>query len=105
MKTSSELAHLTNINHALLSRILRHLAAQGVIIEVGEDSYQATDVSEVLASPEGSSGIHCLEKITMPVYQHTPDFLKSTNYQVLPDPRNGPLQATIGKPGKWILHL
>ena len=86
----------------LLRRILRHLAAKGVIAEVedGEVTYQATDLSETLASPEGSSGLHNVAKLYTPLFSYVPEYLRSTNYQVPHDIRNTPFQGAIAKQGE-----
>ena len=102
-KTASELAHATNTEPALLRRILRHLAAKGVVAEVedGEVTYQATDLSEILASPEGSSGLHSVAKLYTPLFSYVPEYLRSTNYRATHDTRNGPFQRAIAKHGEW----
>ena len=58
-KTTSEFASSCGAEAALLGRILRHLARKGVIDECTgeENSYQSTELSRILATPEGSSGI------------------------------------------------
>ena len=101
-KTTVELATSTGTDPALLCRILRHLAALGIIAELGGDgnSYCATEVSATFATTEGSSGIRHLSHLYTPVFQHVPDYLKSINYVVPKDIRNGPFQQTLGKPGE-----
>lgn len=57
--------------------------------------------------PEGSGGIRGLARVYAPVFQHVPDFLKSTEYKVPMDVRNGPFQQVVAKPGEWellVLH-
>ena len=103
-KTTTELASSSHADPALLGRILRHLAGNGVITQLAGDgnSYRATELSETLASPEGSSGIRSVAKVYTPVFQHLPDFLKSIDYKVPRDTRNGPFQQTIIPPGEWV---
>ena len=102
-KTTAELASSSHADPALLGRILRHLAAKGVIAEVpgDADSYGATELSETLASPEGSSGIRHVATFYTPIFQHVPDFLKSIDYRIPWDNCNGPFQHTMGRPGEW----
>lgn len=50
--------------------------------------------------PEGSGGIRGLARVYAPVFQHVPDFLKSTEYKVPMDVRNGPFQQVVAKPGQ-----
>ena len=101
-KTTAELAGSSDADPALLGRILRHLAGKGVIAELTSDgnSYHATELSETLALPEGSSGIRHVAKLYTPVYQRVPDYLRSINYKVPRDSRNGPFQQTMGRPGE-----
>ena len=102
-KTTAELACSSHADPVLLGRILRHLAGKGVIAEVpgDADSYGATELSETLASPEGSSGIRHGATLYTPIFQHVPDFLKSIDYRVPRDNYNGPFQHTMGRPGEW----
>ena len=101
-KPTAELATLTATEPALLGRVLRHLAAKGVITELGgqDTSYHATELSEILSSPEGSSGIRHVAQLYTPIFQQLPDYLKSIDYVVPRDNQNGPFQQTIGKPGE-----
>ena len=100
-KTATELASCSDVDPTLLIRLLRHLTAKGVITELpGNGSYQATELSKTLASPEGSSGIQHVAKVYTPLFHHVPQFLKSIGYKVPKDNRKGPLQEVLAKPGK-----
>ena len=101
-RTRDELAVSTSTDPALLGRLLRHLAAKGVISEyIGrEDSYCATELSGTLATLEGSSGIRHVSQVYTPMHQHVPAYFKATGYREVKDNRNGAFQNTIGKPGK-----
>ncbi|KAL8829157.1 MAG: hypothetical protein Q9191_002170 [Dirinaria sp. TL-2023a] len=102
-KTALELAHATNTEPALLRRILRHLAANGVVGELeegGEVYYQASELSETLASPQGSSGLHNVAQLYTPLFSVVPEYLRSTGYQVPQDVRKGPFQGAIAKHGE-----
>ena len=102
-KSVAELAGPCKADPALLRRILRHLAGKGVVDEAAEndeDSYRATELSEALSSPKGSSGIRHVAKLYAGVFGHLPSYLKSTGYKVPKDNRNGPFQQTVGRPGK-----
>lgn len=102
-KTANDLAASTATQPALLSRILRHLAANGVVGEEGgeQTSYSATEVSEVLASDEGSSGIRHSVQIYHPILRHGPDYLKSIDYAVPKDNKNAAFQHSVGQSGQW----
>ncbi|MCJ1306215.1 hypothetical protein MMC08_009033, partial [Hypocenomyce scalaris] len=56
-KSSSELAALTGADPVLLGRILKHLAAMGVIHEVDADSYASTSLARALTVPIYRDGI------------------------------------------------
>ena len=101
-KTTSKLASSCGAEPALLGRISRHLAGKGVIDEcAGEgDTYQSTELSRNLATPEGSSGIRQVANVTTPVLGHTPEYLKEIGYKVPKDVEDGPFQRTVGRPGR-----
>ena len=101
-RSANELAGSSGADPALLERILRHLAAKGVIDEsLGHEiSYRATTLSETLATPEGSSGIRQVAKMYTPVFNQVPDFLKSIGYKLPSDNRNGAFQQVFAKPGE-----
>ena len=98
-KTTVEFARSSHADPALLGRGLRRLAGKGVIAEVAGDgnSYGATELSESLSSPEGSSGVRNLAKVFNPVFRHVPEVLKSTEYKIPTDIRNDPFQQIIAK--------
>lgn len=99
-KTTAELADLTKSDADFLKRILRHLAARGVVVELSTpaDSYQATELSETLIS-EASSGIRYSHSTYMPVMQQAPAYLRSIGFVSPKDNRDGIFQNTIGEPG------
>lgn len=101
-KTTVEFARFSHAAPKLLGRVLRHLAGKGVIAEVAGDgsSCVATDSSESLSSPEGSSGIRNLAREFKPVFRHVPVFLRSTEYKIPMDVYNRSFQQSIGKPGE-----
>ena len=106
-KSAAELAGSCNADPALLSRILRHLAGKGVVDQVANDVnfYRATELSEALSSPEGSSGVRHVANLYTGVLSQLPSFLKSTGYNVPRDNRNGPFQQTMAKAGTWVFFV
>lgn len=106
-KTTVELATATSTDSALLRRILRHLGANGIVAEIGSgrDSYQASELSGVLATPEGSSGIRHVAQLYTPAFRDLPSYLESTGYTVPLSNRDGAFQHIMGKPGEWIRNL
>ena len=107
-QTAAELANACGAEANLLERLLRHLAAKGVIAEQdrgGNACYYRTRLSGALASPEGSSGIRHVAKLYMPVCQQVPRFLEETGYTTPKDVQNGPFQQAVGAPGTFSKTL
>ena len=50
-QSSAELAELCGTDAVLMSRMLKHLAAMGVVHEAGPDAYQPTSFSKALTVP------------------------------------------------------
>ncbi|KAL3489187.1 S-adenosyl-L-methionine-dependent methyltransferase [Aspergillus germanicus] len=69
-KSVVELGNATGSDPALLGRIMKHLAAMGVITETGSDQYRSTGFSKVLTTSRFTMGILAL-----------PEFLEKTNYR------------------------
>ncbi|KAK8097408.1 hypothetical protein PG984_016547, partial [Apiospora sp. TS-2023a] len=92
-KSSKELAQLTETDPVLIKRLVRHLAAQHLLTEVGEDAYQPTPWSTTLASdPAFASwyGSGFYYDLCVPAYQNLPAFLAATAH------RENPTDAQAG---------
>ncbi|KAI0389492.1 S-adenosyl-L-methionine-dependent methyltransferase [Xylariaceae sp. FL0594] len=78
----------------LLGRIMRYLAAIGVVDET-DDGFVANHVTRILAEGAAESGIsHCFETIA-PQYQAIPRFLKKTGYKNPTDSKHTVLQEAF----------
>lgn len=80
-KTVAELAEATGAEPALLSRLMKHLAAMGVITETGCDEYCPTSFSKVLTVEKYSDAFPLMtSRFTMGILA-LPTFLEKTKYR------------------------
>ncbi|KAL6361231.1 hypothetical protein LRP88_04696 [Fusarium phalaenopsidis] len=74
------------------ARILKHLAANGIVKEVGMDQHVATPFSMSTRDPTMEGGlIYSFESMIL-TFQGLPEFLAKTNYQLPKDTSDGPVQ-------------
>ncbi|KAI0869875.1 S-adenosyl-L-methionine-dependent methyltransferase [Hypoxylon argillaceum] len=79
--TLGEVVEETGEDIVLLAKIMRYLAAIGVVDEIGDKGFVANHITRNLAEDVSQSGIsHCFETIS-PQYQAIPRFLKKTGYK------------------------
>ncbi|KAL4802514.1 S-adenosyl-L-methionine-dependent methyltransferase [Aspergillus unguis] len=79
-KTAAELAKATGADTLLLSRILKHLGAMGVIVETGEDTYRRNGFSTSLSNKRYSDAYPCMTNCITLGLTSLPAHLKKTNY-------------------------
>ncbi|KAL4914334.1 S-adenosyl-L-methionine-dependent methyltransferase [Aspergillus aurantiobrunneus] len=91
-KTAAELAEATNADPLLLSRLLKHLGAMGVIAEAGEDTYRRNGFSTSLAMKRYSDAYPCMTGCITFGLTSLPAHLKATNYANPSDGRNTAFQ-------------
>ncbi|RAL16176.1 S-adenosyl-L-methionine-dependent methyltransferase [Aspergillus homomorphus CBS 101889] len=84
-QSTAQLAELTGSDPMLLCRILRHLAACNIIVEVSPDHYKQSAFSKSLLEPVFGAWIPFLLM---------PEYLAKTNYQNPTDPNDGIFQYT-----------
>ncbi|KAL4931391.1 S-adenosyl-L-methionine-dependent methyltransferase [Aspergillus undulatus] len=80
-KTALELAEATGAEPLLLSRLLKHLGAMGVIAEAGEDTYRRNGFSTSLAMKRYSDAYPCMTGCITFGLTSLPAHLKKTNYR------------------------
>ncbi|KAM0797154.1 hypothetical protein BDR22DRAFT_892479 [Usnea florida] len=90
--STEQLAETTQANHVLLGRILRYLASVGMIDEVGEDQWAATNITKTLGVPRLKAGIYHNHDNILPCWQVLPEFLAETKYQNPSDGAHCPFQ-------------
>lgn len=75
-----------------LARILKHLAANGIIKEVGQDQYVGTPFSGATNDPTISAGLIYSFEGMIPTFHGLPEYLAKIDYQTPQDSDNGPVQ-------------
>ncbi|UNI20306.1 hypothetical protein JDV02_006406 [Purpureocillium takamizusanense] len=95
-QNSEQLAAGTVADPVLVARIFKHLAATGIVREVGRDSYVSTRFSRSMNDPDIRVALQYTCMTTIPTFASLPEFLAKTNYQ---NPKNGEkcaLQHALG---------
>lgn len=59
-KTVGKLSAMLKVDPALLSRLMRHIAAMGYLKEIGPDEYDLTNFSRSLTIPIIGDGYPCM---------------------------------------------
>ncbi|KAK2794397.1 hypothetical protein FQN51_000839 [Onygenales sp. PD_10] len=83
-----DIAAATNCDAVMLSRIMKHMAAVGVIAEAGPDEYKPTGISKALTLQIYAVGFPCMTGCVTKATNALPEFLKSIDYKLPQDPRN-----------------
>ncbi|KAF4953351.1 hypothetical protein FSARC_12402 [Fusarium sarcochroum] len=91
-QSSEQLAAGTKADPVLVARALKHLAANGIIKEAGQDSYVGTPFSMSTRDPTMEGGLIYSFEGMIPTFQGLPEFLAKTNYQVPKDADDSPVQ-------------
>ncbi|KAJ3520700.1 hypothetical protein NM208_g13606 [Fusarium decemcellulare] len=99
---SEQLAKDTVADPVLVARVLKHLAANGIIKEVGLDQYVGTPFSMSTRDPTMEGGLIYSFEGMIPTFQGLPEFLAKTNYQVPKDASDGPVQYGLQWLHGWI---
>ncbi|PYH84606.1 o-methyltransferase [Aspergillus uvarum CBS 121591] len=81
-KSAAELAMATGVSQVMLARVLKHLAAMGVIKETGPDEYRRTGFSTTMQSPRYSDAYPCMTGCVTAGVLGLPAHLKATNYML-----------------------
>lgn len=76
----------------LLARVLKHLAANGIIKEVGLDQYVGTPFSGATNDPTIGSGLIYSFEGMIPTFQGLPEYLAKIGYQTPTNGEDGPVQ-------------
>ncbi|KAI1777153.1 S-adenosyl-L-methionine-dependent methyltransferase [Hypoxylon cercidicola] len=96
--TSSKLAELTNTDPALIARLVRHLAAQHLLVETAEDMYMPTPWATTLGTDPALPSCYgsFYKDINNGMAREVPEFLKKTGYKNPTDDKNGVVQHMFG---------
>ncbi|KAL5343275.1 S-adenosyl-L-methionine-dependent methyltransferase [Aspergillus crustosus] len=80
-RSVAELAETIGSEPALLGRLMKHLAAMGVITETGRDEYRSTGFSKVLTVEKYSDAFPLMTSRFTRGILALPEFLQKTNYR------------------------
>jgi hypothetical protein len=92
IRSVSPVVGVVLIDYPVIARALKHLAANGIIKEVGQDSYVGTPFSMSTRDPTMEGGLIYSFEGMIPTFQGLPEFLAQTNYQVPKDANHSPVQ-------------
>ncbi|KUL83650.1 hypothetical protein ZTR_11051 [Talaromyces verruculosus] len=97
-----QLSEATQTDPALLSRIMKHLAAMGVVQERAVDVYFPTSLSLTLALAKYADGFTCMAEGAMGAIYKLPAYFQSVGYRNPDDATAGPFQFAYGTSQHWF---
>ncbi|OTB05750.1 hypothetical protein M426DRAFT_319428 [Hypoxylon sp. CI-4A] len=106
-RTSVELAALTDTDPKLIKRLVRHLAAQHLLVEVAEDTYKSTSWATTLGTDPSFPALYgtLYHDITTVVFGGMPPFLKRTGYKNPIDDKDGVIQHLFGPEASFFDYV
>ncbi|KAB8345959.1 hypothetical protein FH972_023011 [Carpinus fangiana] len=99
-QNAASLAAKIGAEHDLVTRVLRHLAAGGVVAELPGQNYKTTRLSAMLADSDNCVGFREVANRYMPIFAAAPAWLEEHNYQCPRDAANAVFQKALGTPGQ-----
>ncbi|KAJ6095584.1 S-adenosyl-L-methionine-dependent methyltransferase [Penicillium sp. IBT 16267x] len=93
--TVNQLASVHDASPNFMERVLRYLAANNMIMEVGMNEYQANKITYVLADPRGEGMAYHGFDVFGPTVQAMPEFFKEKKYQDLTSNTDTPFQKAF----------
>ncbi|KAI1276010.1 S-adenosyl-L-methionine-dependent methyltransferase [Xylaria sp. FL0933] len=105
--TTSELAGLTGADPLLLKRLLRHIAAERLITEVGADTYAPTPWSMRVGTESAFASIYgkFYHDLVNPLYGSLPFFLREIGYKNPTSSVNGNFQRVHGEGSNFYEYI
>jgi hypothetical protein len=91
--TASSLASKCSADPALVSRILKHLAAMNIVAETDVDTYAPTPLSNAFMQDRYRDGLIYTYDVAGPSFRHLPEYLKGTGHRLPTSLTDGPFQA------------
>ncbi|RYP50589.1 hypothetical protein DL768_003934 [Monosporascus sp. mg162] len=79
--TSAELAEKTGVNLSLLKRLLRYYQALDMISQIENDTWQSSNVTQILSNDYHANVLRFSQKITAPASLSLPEWLQSNGYK------------------------
>ncbi|KAL3458363.1 S-adenosyl-L-methionine-dependent methyltransferase [Aspergillus heterothallicus] len=104
-KTATELAEATKADPAMLSRLLKHLAAMGVIKETGPDTYRRNGFSTSLSAKRYSDAYPCMTGCITFGLTSLPAHLRRTGYANPSDGRHAAFQDGYSTTSHFFEYL
>ncbi|KKY22658.1 putative hydroxyindole o [Phaeomoniella chlamydospora] len=92
--SNAELSGWSGADPALLSRLLKHLAAMGTIEESGVNEYKLTNFSKCLAMPNATGVTNSIYKL--------PEYLAKTGFRDPDNAVDGPFQFAFDTSDHWF---
>ena len=92
-KTGHQLAEMTGADHVLLVRILRHLVAMDVIIQIDRDTYRKNEITERLATTSAAAFFKFNFDAKGAACMALPEFLKKSKYRNTYEPNDCAFQC------------
>ncbi|KAI9709682.1 MAG: hypothetical protein M1828_002381, partial [Chrysothrix sp. TS-e1954] len=83
------------VDHAFLNRMMRMLAGVRVVVQLSQDSYQATELSKALATPEAAASVALTNDLTLTMITKLPAYYREHGYKIFTDPANCPFQRGL----------
>ncbi|KAH8691903.1 putative hydroxyindole O-methyltransferase [Talaromyces proteolyticus] len=103
--TARNLSEFTGVDPTLLKRgrIMKHLAAMGVIHEYGPDEYLPNKLSRTLSLEKYADGFPCMANGAMRAIYKLPEYFKKVGYVNPNDPTDGPFQYAYNTSKHWFV--
>ncbi|UNI18979.1 hypothetical protein JDV02_005205 [Purpureocillium takamizusanense] len=105
--TCARLASLTGAEEHLIRRMMRHVAAQHLLVETAQDTFAPTPWSKTLGMDPQLASIYgpFYSQDHNPMYLNLPNFLKERGYQNPTDPNDGNWQHWKGATNDFFKDL
>ena len=105
-KSSSTIADSMNppAEHALVARVLRHMAAMGTVLEPGPDTFAPTSYALALAKEIYRESIEFVEDDWQPLHQSSPEFFRQNGFKS-PTLLDSPFQLAYDCKGQHLFEF
>ncbi|EHK20943.1 uncharacterized protein TRIVIDRAFT_24027, partial [Trichoderma virens Gv29-8] len=100
--TVAQLSEKTGADQILLSRLMKHLSAMGIIEEAGPDQYRSNNMSLVLSAEKFAAAFPYMRRGSILGILQLPDYLAANNYINPTDLTNGPFQFANKTSENWF---
>ncbi|KAI8626145.1 S-adenosyl-L-methionine-dependent methyltransferase [Xylariaceae sp. FL1651] len=103
--SSAELSRRTDVDPALLERLLRYYQSFGIISQLNDGQYCANNITRALVSLSGRSALPFIFATVVPAINAMPQFLRENGYVNMTDPYHIPWHLAHGTEDpifKWI---